>query len=131
MNFKNVFAGIATVLILTACSSGTVGGASPDGDNYATSIDYNSTMLAMRVKVSDLRTRRADNLLQVGVDLHNHWDSTLDFQYKFKFFDKDGFEVSPDSRSWIPITITGNETAQVQAVSPNPTATTFKIYVQD
>lgn len=127
-----LIAGLASLLGLGACTSGTVGSIEKTGeDAYASRINYNNTILATRLKVSGIKTRKVDNLLQVSVDLHNHWDFDLDFEYKFKFYDKDGFEVAPDGRPWTPIVITGNETASVQAIAPNPTAETFMIYTKD
>jgi len=130
---KQFYLGAALVLsmALASCSSGTVGSYNKTEEGFASSINYNSSILASRLKVSDIKTRKVDNMMQVSVDLHNHWDFTLDFQYKFKFFDKDGFEVGTDTRAWTPIVISGNETASVQALAPNPSAETFKIYVQD
>ena len=123
--------GLAALLILGGCTSGTVGGMKKTDDGFATYIDYNNTILATRLKLSDIKTRKVNGLLQVSADLHNHYDIDLDFQYKFKFFDKDGFEVSTDGRPWTPVVITGNETISVQAVAPNPSAETFKIYTRD
>jgi uncharacterized protein YcfL len=122
---------LLSLAVLAGCTSGTVGSAEPTDTGYEANINYNSLVLATRVKVSNIITRKQNDLLQVSVDLHNHWDLSLDFQYKFKFYDKDGFEVSTDGRPWTPIVLTGNETASVQALAPNPSAVTFKIYVQD
>ena len=124
-------AGLATFMALAGCTSGTVGGIKETDTGYESYIDYNNTILATRLKVSDIKYRKVNGLLQVSVDLHNHWDFDLDFQYKFKFFDKDGFEIAAGSRPWTPVVITGNETISVQAVAPNPSAETFKIYTQD
>lgn len=131
MNLKHLVGSLITVLVVCACTSGTVGSIDKTEQGFASSINYNSTLLATRLKVSDIRSRKVNNIMQVSVDLHNHWDIDLDFEYKFKFFDKDGFEVGSDGRPWTPIVLTGNETASVQAVAPNPSAETFKIYVKD
>jgi uncharacterized protein YcfL len=116
---------------LGACTSGTVGMVQKTDEGYESSVNYNNTILATRVKVQNILSRKVDNLMQVSVELHNLWDINLDFEYKFKFFDKDGFEVAADSRPWTPVLLKGNETITAQAVAPNPTAVTFKIYVQD
>lgn len=126
-----VLPGLLTLAVLAGCTSGTVGSGTPTDVAYDTSINYNSVILATRLKVSNILTRQQNDLLQVSVELHNHWDLSLDFQYKFKFYDKDGFEVSTDGRPWIPIVLTGNETSSVQALAPNPSAVSFKIFVQE
>lgn len=131
MNLKHLVGSLIAAFVVCACSSGTVGSIDRTEQGFASNINYNSTLLATRLKVSDIRSRKVNNIMQVSVDLHNHWDVDLDFEYKFKFFDKDGFEVGSDGRPWTPIVLTGNETASVQAVAPNPSAETFKIYVKD
>lgn len=131
MNIKKAVGVILAVAALSACTSGTVGMVQKTDEGYAANVNYNNTVLATRVKVQNILARKVDNLLQVSVELHNLWDINLDFQYKYKFFDKDGFEVAADSRPWTPVLLKGNETITAQAVAPNPTAVTFKIYVHD
>ncbi len=137
MNIKKIVAGllavasVVAVATLTGCTSGTVGTVKQTEEGIETSVNYNSTILATRVKVQNILARKVDTLLQVSVELHNLWDINLDFQYKFRFYDKDGFEVAADSRPWTPVLLKGNDTITAQAVAPNPTAVTFKIYVAD
>jgi uncharacterized protein YcfL len=131
MHLSKLISSIIAVCAISACTSGTVGSLNKSDEGYTSNINYNNTMLATRLKVSDIKSRKVGDLLQVSVDLHNHWDFNLDFEYKFKFFDKDGFEVGNDSRPWTPILLTGNETASVKAIAPNPSAENFKIYVKD
>lgn len=119
---------IAGLTGVTGCSAPVEGIRTDSNENY---IKYHSAQMRSRVKLIDLKSRRVGDILQASAELKNGWDNTLDFQYKFKFFDKDGFEVGVDSRPWTPITLIGQETANVQAVAPNPSATSFKIYIQD
>ena len=117
---------------LSGCSAGATGTMKPAADNkYESVIEYSSVQIQSRLSIADIRARKVGDILQVGADLRNEWKWELDFQYKFKFFDKDGFEVNPGGRQWTPITITGNEVSTVQAVAPNPLAESFKIIVRD
>jgi uncharacterized protein YcfL len=131
MKIRATMAGLMVVIALAACTSGTVGSAKPVENGYESSINYNNTVLATRVKVQNILTRKVGDLLQVSAELHNLWDINLDFEYKFRFYDKDGFEVAADGRPWTPVLLKGNETRSIQAVAPNPTAVSFKIYVND
>ena len=124
--------GLTATIYLAGCSAGATGTARPSEDGkYETSIEYNSAQIQSRLTIAEIRQRKVGDVLQVSVDLKNNWKFKLDFQYKFRFYDKDGFEVDPDGRQWAPIVITGNEVATVQAVAPNPTAESFKIIVRD
>src|SRR5690606_24120997 len=60
----------------------------------------------------------------------NRWKFKLDFQYKVKWFNADGFEIAPDSRPWTTVVMPGRTQLNVQATAPNPTATRFEIWVQ-
>lgn len=123
---------LAAAFILAGCSAGATGTIKPGEDGKPQPvIEYNSAQIESRLSIAEIRSRKVDDLLQVSADLRNDWKWQLDFQYKFKFFDKDGFEVNPDGRQWTPLVITGNETATVQATAPNPSAETFRIIVRD
>lgn len=123
---------IATIIFIVGCSSGATGTLKPDENGeFASFIEYNSAQIQSRLTIVDIRQRKVGDILQVSADLQNDWKWQLDFQYKFRFYDKDGFEVNPDGRQWAPIVITGNDIATVQAVAPNPSATSFKIIVRD
>lgn len=131
MDRKVMQAVLLAGFVMTGCTSGNVGIMEQADNVQESSVNYNNTVLATRVKIQNIRSRQVDNLLQVSVELHNLWDATLDFQYKFRFFDKDGFEVAADGRPWTPVLLKGNDTVTAQAVAPNPTAVSFKIYVHD
>ena len=124
---------IAAIVVVTGCSAGATGIIKPgkDGEKSTGIIEYHSVQIESRLAITDLRQRKVGDILQVSVDLRNNWKWKLDFQYKFRFFDKNGFEVDPDGRAWTPIVITGNEVATVQAMAPNPSAETFRIVVRD
>ena len=124
---------LLALALVAGCSAGAVGTAKPDEESgqYQSNIEYHSLQIRSRLAISDVRQRYVGDLLQVSVDLHNRWEAKLDFQYQFRFYDEDGFEVASDSRPWTPLVITGNDTATVQATAPNPSATSFKIIARD
>lgn len=101
----------------------------PDGTIQT--IESNSGLLAASLKVTDTKVGSAGNLMKVQATITNDSRSALSFQYKFKWLDKDGFEIAIDGRPWTPLTITPHESKAVQAVAPNPGAKAFKILVQD
>ena len=94
-------------------------------------IESRSDTLAADLKIADTKAAFVGNLLKAQVEIKNDSGNTLNFQYKFKWLDKNGFEVAIDGRPWQPLTITSYETKAVQGVAPNPTVTSFKILVQD
>ena len=84
-------------------------------------IESKSDTLAADLKIADVKTAYVGDLLKAQVEIKNDSGNTLNFQYKFKWLDKSGFEVGIDGRPWQPLTITSYETKAVQGVAPNPT----------
>lgn len=119
-------------LLLGACSASNT--ASIETRNGAVETEYlksaNPT-LAGRLAVVDPRTRMVGDLMQAQATLENRWKFQLDFQYKVKWFDADGFEIAPEGRPWTPVVIPGRNRYSVKATAPNPSATRFEIWVQE
>lgn len=118
-------------LLIGGCSAGASGTLKPGENGHEAQIEYHSLQIRSRLTIADVRQRKVGDLLQVSVDLQNAWQFQLDFQYQFRFYDKDGFEVGAEGRPWAPLVITGKDTATVQATAPNPSAVRFKIIVRD
>lgn len=102
----------------------------PDGSTKQIIVS-NSGFLSANLRIADTKIGKAGDLLRVQATIENQSGGDLSFQYKFKWLDKDNFEVAIDGRPWQPLSITGYESKSVQAVAPNPTATSFQILVQD
>ena len=79
----------------------------------------------------DLKQRTVGDLMQVQATLQNGWRFELDFQYKFKWFDANGFELAPESQSWRQLVMAGSSQANVQAIAPNPSAVKYEIWVRE
>lgn len=131
MKTLSLVALLAAAVIVTACSAGASGRIEKAEPDDKTVVEYQSLQIRSRLAIDALRQRFVGDLLQVSVDLRNEWHAQLDFQYQFRFFDKDGFEVGSEGRPWVPIIITGKNSATVQATAPNPSAVSFKIVVRD
>ncbi|KZY64692.1 hypothetical protein A3742_14745 [Oleiphilus sp. HI0071] len=124
-----VVVGVATLGGCAVYETATVS-SEPDG-SVKQRIVSNSGFLSANLVIEDTKMGQAGNLLRVQATIKNQSSGDINFQYKFKWLDKDDFEVAIDGRPWQPLTITGYESKSVQAVAPNPTATSFQILVQD
>jgi len=134
MNKPNVLKGFAlgALITLSGCAvneTATVE-VDPSGEKQQIIVS-NSGFLAANLVIANSAVGKAGDLLKAQATIKNQSGSDLNFQYKFKWLDKDGFEVGVDSRPWQPITITGHESKSVQALAPNPSVTQFQILVQD
>ncbi len=132
MTFLRPMMAILVALMLAACSASNKGQMEVTEDGEVVTKVYSSnSLLSSRISVEDLRQRRAGDLLQVQAVLENDWKFRLDFQYKFKWFDADGFELEPEAQPWQQVVMAGRSQNSVKGVSPNPSAVRFEIWVQE
>jgi uncharacterized protein YcfL len=128
---KKVFVMVLVALMLGACSASNMAQLETGGDKTQTVLHSNNSLLASRLAVSHIITEPAGDLMKAQATLENRWKFELDFQYQFKWFDKNGFEIAPEGAPWQQLVMPGRSQANVQAVAPNPTATRFEIWVQE
>ncbi|MDX1452578.1 MAG: YcfL family protein [Oleiphilaceae bacterium] len=117
--------------LLTGCAVNETATVTVDGDTTTQVLESNSGFLSASLEITETKVGSAGDLMKVQATLKNASRSELSFRYKFKWLDKDGFEIAVDGRPWTPLTITPYESKSVQATAPNPTAKAFRIMVQD
>lgn len=129
--FKKALPLLLGTLLLTGCAVNETATVSVDGTGTQQIIESNSGFLAASLEITDSKVGYSGDLMKAQVTIKNGSRSDLNFQYKFKWLDKDGFEIAIDGRPWEPLSITAYESKSVQAIAPNPTAKSFRILVQD
>jgi uncharacterized protein YcfL len=125
-----VFAGLATSIVGCAVNETATVNVNNDGTTQQI-IESNSGTLSSDLTIADVKTGYVGDLLKTQVTIKNDSRHDLSFEYKYKWLDKNGFEVAIDGRPWTPLTITPYESKTVQGVAPNPSVNSFKILVQD
>jgi len=131
---KRLWKSVGLILIsssLVACAVNETATVVVDGDQATQIIETNSGVLADSLRISNTHTGYAGDLLKVQATITNDSNDHLDFRYKFKWLDKNGFEIQADGRPWTPMLISPYESKNVQAVAPDPRANTFKILLQN
>jgi len=102
-----------------------------DDGNLTQTIESNSDLLAANLSIIDTKVGFVGELLRAQVEIRNASGDVLNFQYKFKWLDKSGFEMAIGERPWHPISITPYESKRVQGVAPTLEVNSFTILVQD
>ena len=121
-------AAVVLAVVLAGCSASNMARPGDDGEPRLYS---NNSTLANRLAVEALQDKKLGDLLYVQATLENGWKFELDFQYKIKWFDRDGFEVAPESQPWRQLVMAGRSQNNVQAVAPNPSAVRYEIWVRE
>lgn len=124
-----VLAGLSAAIV--GCAVNETATVTVNDDGTTQIIESNSGLLSDSLSIVDTKTAFVGDLLKAQAAIKNDSGSALNFQYKFKWLDKNGFEVAIDGRPWQPISITPHESKTVQGVAPNPSVNAFRILVQD
>ncbi|ERP89508.1 MAG: DUF1425 domain-containing protein [Alcanivoracaceae bacterium] len=123
---------LLVALLLTACSASNMGQLEVDENGETVTRVYsNNSLLSSRISVPDLKQKKVGDLLYMQATLENDWKFQLDFQYKVKFFDADGFELQPEAQPWRQVVMAGRSQNNIKAIAPNPSAVRFEIWVQE
>lgn len=128
---------ILMTLSLIGCSStagieGSVSANTGQGGQtvYSKYVIINNDSLARDIQIVDMKSDFVGNLLRAHVSLVNKDNDTINFQFKFSWFDEGGREIDPDTDAWTPVILYGNESKSLQGVAPNPNAKEFKIKIR-
>ena len=125
MKTRAFLALIVTGALLAGCSTTPAGG---DAASYQI---VASGGTEDRLKVINVVTSKAGDLARASVEVQNESNFAYQFEYRFKWYDAAGMEINPEGGSWVPTGIMANETKSLQALAPNPSAETFKLFLQE
>jgi uncharacterized protein YcfL len=128
----------ACCILFSACApvtSGNVGGGQAlpkGGGDYAFSnfVLINNKALLRDLQITDIKSKMANDLMQVQVQVLNKTSRTFTFEYSFNWFDASGFSVVGVGEHWTPVVINGNEVKSLNGVAPTPDASQFKIQIR-
>ena len=86
--------------------------------------------LENRVTVTNSSNRVKNSTLQSVENIQNHTNQKLTVQYRYKWFDDEGFEVGENMSIWQPLFLDPNDVTKVKGSAFVPTATSCKFYLK-
>ena len=69
-------------------------------------------------------------LPRVQFSLESRKDKTNALQYRFTWFDGDGFVVQPDQHPWQTLHLAGREVAEIGSTAQSPNARSFRLAIR-
>lgn len=87
--------------------------------------------LANTITIQAMNNRQVGDLLEAHITLANLSSRDKNVQYRFTWFDKDDFPVSPDDTGWTPVTLHGAATVNLKGLAPNSGVTSYKLNVRE
>jgi len=100
------------------------------GHELDKSIVINNRSLSNDLEITNIRSVFVGNLLKAQVSIRSTSRDTFPIQYKFEWFDAQGFEINAN-QAWKPFLVFGKETKTIQGVAPDQRAKEFKIKIRD
>ncbi|MCH8542428.1 MAG: YcfL family protein [Alcanivorax sp.] len=92
---------------------------------------YDSVSLEGRLALLEVNRAESGDLIRTQVLVQNRSAFALSYQYKFRWYDRNGFEIAPDGEPWQPRRLAGRSEERLQGVAPNPSAVRFEIWVRE
>jgi uncharacterized protein YcfL len=86
--------------------------------------------LAKEIRVLDVKARFVGDFLEGLAIVTNRRKYTVDFEYRFEWYDETGFPVESSIVHWTPDLLYGRESKWISALCPKPTATGFKVMIR-
>jgi len=71
-----------------------------------------------------------NNILEAFVDVQSKVNKPTTLQYRFRWFDKENYEVGQNLSMWIPLFLEPKDSIKVTGVAPTPKANSFKFYLK-
>jgi len=87
--------------------------------------------LAKEIEVLDVKARFQGNFLEGQTIIKNRKKYTVRFEYKYEWFDAEGFPLPSNVSLWKPELLYGMETKWITGICPKPHATGFKIMIRE
>lgn len=110
----------------------TTGAMLQAGGGMETMLLVDNPKLARHLQViAHHANRRDDGFIVAQMELSNNDSRDYVCQYRFSWFDDNAMELYPGSRPWEQKILHGGEVVRLQAVSPYPGATRFKVQIRN
>jgi uncharacterized protein YcfL len=100
----------------------------PKADSFVKSVI--DPKLKDKISIANSSSRVKNGMFQVVLDIQNHQSKKATVNYRYKWFDDEGFEVGESMSVWQPLFIEADDNSRIKGVAPVPTATSCKFYIK-
>ena len=128
---------LCLTLVITGCknvppvTSGIGSSQIIPGQEYAEHLQVDNKQLAAKLHISDIKSRKNNDLLAINLSLTSRYKKSQQLQYQFQWFDQAGFIIEAGKSPWHPLELHGMQTITVAALAPSTQVATFSLYVRE
>jgi len=101
------------------------------GTDISHEIAFGNTRLSRDLRITEVRRQTTEHgLLHPSVTAVSMYGGTLNFEYRFGWFDGSGYEIGADTSSWKPVTLQKGEARTFESVAPTTDAKEFRLKIR-
>ena len=112
-------------------TAGTGTSAMTQGDDFSKHLEVHNTDLAKRLFISDVKSRKINDLMEINLTLTSRYEKSQKLQYHFNWFDEAGFVIEAGKTPWVPLELHGKQSTTLRGLAPNINVSTFSVYVRE
>ncbi|MBA6391949.1 YcfL family protein [Colwellia sp. BRX10-3] len=129
---------LVSAIVIAGCANkkppvtaGTGTSAMTQGDDFSKHLEVHNTDLAKRLFISDVKSRKSNDLLEINLTLTSRYEKSQKLQYHFNWFDEAGFVIEAGKTPWVPLELHGKQSTTLRGLAPNINVSTFSVYVRE
>jgi len=116
------------VVLTTGCRSPSAG---VTVESYPhNKISVNSKMFGGWMTVTEVAAAKKNDLLQAQIAAQNTTTRDCQFEYRFRWLDKNGMEVSTPMSMWVQVSVSAKEKALMRGIAPSKDVEDFDFIVR-
>ena len=93
-------------------------------------ISVNSKLFGGWMTVTEIAAAKKNDLLQAQIAAQNTSTRDCQFEYRFRWLDKNGMEVSTPMSTWVQVSVSAKEKALMRGIAPNKEVEDFDFIVR-
>lgn len=101
------------------------------GDDFSKHLEVHNPELSNVLKITDVKSRKTNDLLEINVQLTSYDEKSLKLQYHFNWFDAQGFVIESRKTPWKPLELHGSQTTTLRGLAPSIDVASFSVYVRE
>ena len=128
---------MCAVLLMLSCSKATVSNVAigevkmgDEGEILKKDYIIKDRSLAKEIEVMDVKARYVGDFLEGQAVLHNKKKNTFEFEYKFEWYDSEGYPIESNVSLWTPDLLYGKQEKWIKSLCPKSGATGFKVLIR-
>lgn len=128
---KTLCVSILSVLVALSMSSCRTPSAGVVVESYPkTKITINSKLCGQKIEVVQYAAAKRNDLLEAQITVQNTTSKDFQFEYMYRWLDKNGMEISSAVSTWKPASISAKQKQMLNSIAPSRDVEDFMLDIR-